>query len=256
MPGPARAGDLDQPTTSRSREPAACTAPVVKNGCGRAAMRMRSARRSRGKDAAQRVIRVARDWRAASPGVFVLAIDGHGGAGKSTIADAVARATGAALVRTDDFFRRPPVPAGRPPAPGGPAGRLALDQYYDWRRLRAEAIEPLRAGRDATFRRFDWDRGTGLDAGVVVRRSALILVEGVFSAAPQLADLVDRSVLVDTPEQERLRRLRARIAPADWDPDWLIAEQAYFRQTRPPAWFDLIVPGAGRPAGDLCGGTS
>src|SRR5262245_36513350 len=82
-------------------------------------------------------------WRAERPGVLVVAIDGHGGAGKTTIATAAARAIGAAVVHTDDFFI--PARAGAP-----------LAEYYDWPRIRAEALEPLRAGRTARFDRFDW----------------------------------------------------------------------------------------------------
>jgi uridine kinase len=171
--------------------------------------------------------------------VLIVAIDGHGGSGKSSIAAAVTEATGAALVHTDDFFQ---------PRPGVAPGQ-DLDQYYDWRRLRARALEPLRAGRSAVFRRFDWDRGTGLDGLVTVTPGVLVLLEGVFSASPQLADLVDRSVFVDTPARERLRRLRGRVAPEEWDADWLIAEQAYFDLTRPPASFDLTVSGASSPDG-------
>jgi len=173
--------------------------------------------------------------------VLVLAIDGHGGAGKSTIAGAVARATGAALVHTDDFFRTPTVR----PYPAA-AGARAMACYYDWRRLRAQALEPLRARRAATFRRFDWERGRGLDGTVVVVEPGnLVLVEGVFSAAPELSDLVDRSVFVQTPEAERLRRLRRLVTPEEWDEDWLAAERAYFGLARPPSSFDLIVPGTG-----------
>jgi uridine kinase len=175
--------------------------------------------------------------------VIILAIDGHGAAGKSTIAEAVADATGAALVHTDDFFLAPP----HPPAPPGRPGRPALADYYDWRRLRTQALEPLRARLGAAFRRFDWERGSGLDGLVTVQPSNLILVEGVYSAAPELDDLVDRSVFVDTPEQERLRRLRGRVKPEEWDDQWLLAEHAYFWVIRPPSSFDLIVSGADPP---------
>jgi len=193
--------------------------------------------------AARRVVKAIGRWQEAQPGVLVVAIDGHGGAGKSTLAAAVAQATGAALVHTDDFFQPP---ARRPgaPAPREPGGR-SLAQYYDWRRIRAQAVQPLKAGRRATFRRFDWERGGGLDGTVTVTPAALIVLEGVFSAAPELSDLTDRSVLVDTPQQERLRRLRARVTPEEWDPHWLIAEQAYFGAIRPPSSFDLIVSGTG-----------
>jgi len=199
--------------------------------------------------AVDRVLEAATRWRAAGapgPGVIIFAIDGHGAAGKSTIAEAVATATGAALVHTDDFFRTPP---SRPaPAPrSGPPARPALADYYDWRRLRAQALEPLRARLGAAFRRFDWERGSGLDGTVTVEPSDLIVVEGVYSASPELHDLVDRSVFVDTPEQERLRRLRGRVKPEEWDDQWLLAERAYFDVIRPPSSFDLIVSGADLP---------
>ena len=218
-----------------------------------------------GQAAARRVINAAAGWRGAHDGnVLVVAIDGHGAAGKSTIAAAVAEATGAALVHTDDFFDAGPEPGGRErrflglpgvrgsagggssaggSAGGSAPGGQALSGYYDWRRLRAEALEPLRAGRAAEFRRFDWERGSGLDGAVSVTPHPLIVLEGVFSAAPELSDLVDRSVFVDTPEPERLRRLRAQTTPSEWDDDWLAAERDYFGLSRPPPSFDLIVPG-------------
>src|ERR1039457_2933314 len=142
--------------------------------------------------------------------------------------------------------RRAGITVGRPrQAAPRAAGGHSMAQYYDWRRIRAQAVQPLKAGRRATFRRFDWERGAGLDGAVTVAPAALIVLEGVFSAAPELSDLMDRSVLVDTPEQERLRRLRARVTPEEWDPDWLIAEQAYFGAIRPPSSFDLVVSGMG-----------
>jgi len=196
--------------------------------------------------AAQRLITAMAAWRAVQSGVLVVAIDGHGTAGKSTIAGDVADATGAALVHTDDFFQ--PVRASAAASP-------AVRQYYDWRRIRTQALKPLRAQRGVAFRRFDWNRGTGLDGVVTVAPADLILLEGVFSAAPELSDLVDRSVFVDTPERERLRRLRVQVTPENWDDDWLIAQRAYFDLTRPPSSFDLIASGTSSLAAGLPGGT-
>jgi uridine kinase len=186
--------------------------------------------------AASLVIGAVGRWRPAGTGTdgpLMVAVDGHGAAGKSTIAGLVAAATGATLVHTDDFFVRPAHPDDQ-----------ALGRYYDWRRLRAQALQPLREGRPASFRRFDWDRGSGLDGTVRAVPGDVVIVEGVFSAAPVLSDLISRSVFVDTPEPERLRRLRGRVAPEDWDDDWLSAERAYFSTVRPLTSFDLAVSGS------------
>ena len=124
-----------------------------------------------------RVIGAVAEWRAGQTGPFVVAIDGHGAAGKSTIAAAVAAATGAALVHTDDFFLAPPSPSLSPPSPSlAPPSPPGLAGYYDWRRLRAEALVPLRARRAASFRRFNWDRGGGLAGTVSVQPRDLIVV--------------------------------------------------------------------------------
>ena len=201
--------------------------------------------------AAQAVTGAIADWQAAHPGILVVAIDGHGTAGKSTLAAEIARITAVALVHTDDFFLRPPAPVGKQPA-----RPLSLREYYDWRRIRAEALEPLRARRSARFRCFDWGRGAGLGGVATVRPSDVILLEGVFSASPELSDLVDWSVFVDTPDHERLRRLQAQVAPDDWDADWLAVQQSYFDQTRPAASFDLVVSGTHPGPAGPAGGTS
>lgn len=185
-------------------------------------------------------------WQLRRPSVslpLLVAIDGHGASGKSTLARAIAAELTATLVHTDDFFR---------PAADSPTLRRSLADFYDWRRLRAEALSPLQAGCTASFRRFDWESGV-LGGTVTVSPSALILLEGVFSAAPVLSDLLERSIFVETPEQERTRRLRQRVTPEEWDDDWLAAERAYFEGTRPPSSFDLIVLGTGLVPGGSAG---
>ncbi len=153
----------------------------------------------------------------------------------------------------DDFFVPPPqqVPVterGEPAtvkvtAVGEPA--RGIGSFYDVTRLRVESLEPLRAGHEAVFHAFDWDLGAVAGRETRVEPSDLVLLEGVYSGAPELRDLVDRAIYVDTPETERLRRLRGRVAPEEWDEQWLWAERQYFARTRPLESFDLVIPGIG-----------
>jgi uridine kinase len=161
----------------------------------------------------------------------VVAIDGYGASGKSTIASVLAGMTRAAVLPMDGFFRRPDQPDGDPD----------LADYYDVSRVRLEGLERLRAGEPAVFRAWDWE--TGAPGGVErVEPARVVLLDGVFSSSSQLADLVDLSVFVAAPEEVRLERLHVRIPPEDWDERWLEAERRYFA-TRPPDSFDLVVEG-------------
>ena len=179
---------------------------------------------------------------------MLVAIDGGSGSGKTVLAAAVAAELDAVIVPSDDFFA-----AGITDAEWdrmSPAQRAAA--AIDWRRLRAEALEPLLAGRTAAWHPFDFEAGTRPDGtypmatNVVIRQPApVIVLEGAYSARPELADLIDLAVLVDVPTEERHRRLETREEKSfrdAWHTRWDVAEDYYFGQLRPPRSFDLIIP--------------
>jgi len=175
---------------------------------------------------------------------IVVALDGHSGAGKSTLAAAVAERIDAAVVHVDDFYRDMPE-----------SERLELtaeqgvDRYFDWERLRAEAIIPLGQRTRAQYRRFDWASGHGLTNDISLDPRDVVLLEGVYAARPEFEDLLDLKVLVELPdaarEQRRAQRARSvsRDDPDGWDARWNAAERHYFRVIRPQQTFDLIVRG-------------
>lgn len=173
------------------------------------------------------------------PRPYVVAVDGPSAAGTSTLADLLGARLGAAVLRGDDFYRD--LPDDEREALDAAAG---VERYFDWQRMRAEALVPLRRGEPAVYRPYDWGAGRGLAAPVVVPPADVVVVDGVYSARPQFADLLDLTVLVDTPADERLRRLVARGHGNDrWWPRWSAAEDHYFTTIRPPASYDLVVPG-------------
>jgi uridine kinase len=185
--------------------------------------------------AARQVVDAISGWQLEKPDQLVVAIDGHGAAGKSVLADAVRGLLSATVVHVDDFFREAGSTAGD--------GESPMAAYYDWQRLRREVLAPLHSGERVSFRAFDWETNDYLPGVVVVEPAELILVEGVSSTAAALVDLVDRAVLVVTPESERVARLHERIRDEVWDNEWLAAERSYFSE-RPEGWFDLVVSGS------------
>ncbi len=178
---------------------------------------------------------------------LVVAIDGRSGSGKSTVAEAVAQAIGAVIVPCDDFFAASVSNAewdGRTPE------QRAADAI-DWRRLKREAIEPLRTGRPARWYAFDFLAGPRDDGTYPLQRAPIelapkpvVLLDGAYSARPELADVLDLSVLVEAALTTRQARLEAREASEflrQWHARWDLAEEYYFRHVRPPSAFDVVL---------------
>ena len=178
----------------------------------------------------------------------VIALDGRSGAGKSTLAASIAVAVGGSVVDTDDFFTN------------GPDGdwearttEAKVADAIDWRRLRAEALEPLRAGQVASWHPFDFESRVGLDSRVMTCAPAsVIILEGAYSSRPELGDLIDLSVLVEAPDQLRRERLLTREGAkymSTWRAIWEPAEDHYFETVRPRSSFNLIVMSDDEAAG-------
>jgi len=178
---------------------------------------------------------------------LVVAIDGRSGSGKSTVAEAVARAIDAVIVSCDDFFA-----AGVSDAEWDrrtPAQRAA--DAIDWRRLKREALEPLRTGRPARWHAFDFSAGPRRDGTYPLQRTPtergpkpVVLLDGAYSARPELADVVDLTVLVEAAPTTRETRLAAREATdflRQWHARWDPAEAYYFTHVCPPSTFDVVL---------------
>ncbi len=183
---------------------------------------------------------------AAGQASIVVAIDGQSGAGKSTLAKYIATELNAALILTDDFYAAD-IPDSDWDA-RTPAGRV--EDVIDWRRLR-EVLEPLLAGESTKWRTYDFQAGTRpvgtyrWRAEFVEREPAsVIILDGAYSARPELVDLIDLSVVVVTSPNIREARLARREDPAflsRWQKRWGPAEDYYFAQVRPRSSFDFVV---------------
>lgn len=168
---------------------------------------------------------------------LLVAIDGGTGAGKSTLALLVAARVGAVVVQGDDFCQTE-IDWSRLSA------QQKAELCIDWTRARREALEPLLAGKIAKWHPFNFVTGKGFADYLVVRKPApVIILDGIYSATPQLADIVGLTVLVDTPTTIRYARHNDREGHDDhaWHKVWNEAEEYYFTQFRAPSSFDLVV---------------
>jgi len=170
----------------------------------------------------------------------VIAIDGPSCSGKSILATAVALRSGASVLEGDDFYRDT-LPSLSTAQREAMSDAAVVDAVIDWVRLRDQALVPLRAGEAATFQPYDWDANDGrLAPPRIIPAAEVIIVEGVYAARPELAELIDLTVYLGIDPGLRADRYAEREAD---DPDlqrfWERGERYYFSVVRPPASFDI-----------------
>jgi uridine kinase len=160
--------------------------------------------------------------------VFI-GIDGFGGAGKSSLADAiVAEIARASVVRVDDFW--------------GP--NIA---EWDWDRFREQLLGPLLAGRPARYQIWNWADDLAGE-WVDLPPGRVVVVEGVSSTRAAAGVPWDLTVWVEAPRAVRLQRALDRDGPElmrRWLEDWMPSEEAYAARERPQERVDLHVSGTG-----------
>jgi len=174
----------------------------------------------------------------------LVAIDGKGGAGKSTLANILAsqlETTGRRvdIVHFDDFY----LPSSL--RMKGEGAEKPIGGDFDWERLRDQVLEPLRDGRKARFERYDWCKDVLTEAQHILP-GAIVIVEGVFSSRDELAAKYDFRIWVDCPRQLRLKRGIERDGESyrdRWEQDWMPSEDRYVENHQPIDRADFVVSG-------------
>jgi uridine kinase len=171
----------------------------------------------------------------------LVALDGRSGAGKSTLAGQVGALVDALVIDGDDFYR------GGTDASWdalGPAEKI--DLVIDWERERS-LLAHLRRGEAVTWQPYDWDADDGRrGAPVTAGPAAVVILNGAYSARPELSDLYGLRVLLTVTREVRRARLLRREGEryrAEWEARWGEAEDLYFDVLMPTAAFDLVLDG-------------
>lgn len=163
----------------------------------------------------------------------LVCVDGPAGSGKTTLAEAVRRLTGAPVVHTDDLL------AGWEGLPGLPDSLTDL-------------LEPLAEGRTGRAPSFDWRAGR-FAGEVVVEPAPLLVVEGVGAGSLPAARRATVLVWVEAPYDLRMSRGLERDGDAfapHWSA-WAAAEARHFADHRTRERADVVVDGTGRRPPDL-----
>ncbi|WP_347345946.1 hypothetical protein [Microbacterium sp.] len=167
--------------------------------------------------------------------VPLVAVDGRGGGGKSTLAARLAAATpGAAVIAIDDLVWNAPL--------------------FDWADLAREGIlAPVAEGRAVRYRPPAWQTH-GRDGVIEAPADAsMIVLEGVGASCREIADGLAAAIWVQSDFAEAERRGLARDIASGVNGDaeestrfwheWMAAELAFLAADRPWQRADLVVAG-------------
>lgn len=156
----------------------------------------------------------------------IIALDGPGGAGKSSLAKQLSQKLGnAPIIHTDDF--------------------ASWDNPLNWwPRLLEQVLEPLSHNEIARYQRYDW--GTKrLAEWHEIQPFDYLLLEGVSSSREAFRPYLACSIWIETPRKERLRRGLERdgeTARSQWE-EWMASEDEYIEREHPEQKADLVING-------------
>ncbi|MBO0802361.1 MAG: hypothetical protein J2P25_04715 [Nocardiopsaceae bacterium] len=174
--------------------------------------------------AVERISGLVREAPARCGGTRVVAIDGRAGAGKTTLATALAAGLNAPVVSLEYLYD----------------GWDGLERGIDL--LVTRVLEPLAAAGTARVPRYDWIRETW-DEPWPLDAPEILIIEGAGAGARRAAAFESVLAWLQAPRSVRKKRALDRdgemFAP-HWD-RWAAAEDAMLARERTPARADLLI---------------
>lgn len=165
--------------------------------------------------------------------VFFIAVDGHGGSGKSTFSKYLSERLHALIIHTDDF--------------------ASWDDPVNWWPLVIERIfEPIKNGASTlNYPRSKWWEDHHPEPAVDERVTDIMILEGVGALREEFRDYISIGFFVDTPKELCLARGIARDGNTGKKPEeltqmwnkWFESEDIYMKRDNPKAYADAIIDG-------------
>jgi uridine kinase len=154
----------------------------------------------------------------------IVAIDGPGGAGKSSLANCLAQELDAPIIHTDDF--------------------ASWENPVDWwPGLITRALKPLAEGKPACYQPTSW--GGEQTAPLLIEPTPFVILEGVTASRQSFRPYLAYSIWIETPREVRLKRGLERDgeqARAQWE-QWMEEEDRYIERERPAEHADHVLRG-------------
>ena len=154
----------------------------------------------------------------------IIAIDGGGGAGKTTFASYLQRAIArSVIIKIDDFYRPPQL---RTPL----LSTKIINPNFDWDRFKASVLEAIKEDREIRYQLYDFKAGTLSGEIISIPSDVTIIVEGVWSLQEAFRGYYDYRIWLEAPPDVRMERGIARDGEAYrnvWEEEWIPIDESY-----------------------------
>ena len=167
-----------------------------------------------------------------SLGPILIAVEGYGGSGKTTFANALAKELGdACVISMDDFIVKEKLT------------ELSWDKGgFDRKRLEDQVLKPLKRGEKARYQKLMWTDNS-LSDFIESPNTRYVIIEGISSYHPGIAHYYDYKIWIDTPMHIAKERGHARDGSNEnaqfWDL-WEANDIAYQQKYHPERIADFI----------------
>lgn len=180
--------------------------------------------------------------RAVGKETILMAIDGGGGAGKSTLAQKLKEVDpeNVSVIHMDDFYK--------PSELRKHVTESEIGGNWDGERVKEQVLVPLSNNQPTRYQRYDWVEDA-LAEFHDISPGHVVIVEGCYSLLDSLRPFYQFTIWVESPENIRLSRGIERDGEEQrylWEDVWMPAEELYKKAQNPLEAADLVIDGTGK----------
>lgn len=159
--------------------------------------------------------------------IALVAIDGNGGCGKTTLSRIIKNSVSSVNVIRRDLYPSP----------------HSKDQSFDAKYLRKEILLPLKKGVNVSPQIYHWPKKKFVQGGEIPAKGVIIL-EGTLSMHKDLIDLYDYKIWIECPFERGMKRALKRDNNAykdKWINEWIPRMKQYIKTQNPVTKADIVI---------------